>query len=309
MDQEIKDMVLGSVRRGTLVWIVPSDDVLPGHLTRFQPSGRTSTSIFAGTLQRVVTENPYSVPIEALQTGDFIMGMDGEAYMLRRLVRSAYRGVMTGILLPESVERIWLTGDQRLLGRTLPRGHLIRPNQSKGIEPSKMIPPLQATALATQHLWSKLQSTPFGEKFRLHQSVGNDLVDLDSPFHQLVILIDPKRKLTHDEMRSTIQRDARLRLLGLDVLHFSAEKVERELTVVLRAIQHQMKIRREVFGESRWVQAGSFLPGDWLTFGKGGKSIEIKSCEHMFSEEEVFSLELEGAYSFLTLSATLLAIT
>jgi very-short-patch-repair endonuclease len=301
-------MILGYVRRGTLVWTSPTDDtVLPGQLRQFQPPRKISHSKFAGTLKKVVTENPYCEPIEQLRPNDLILGPDGEIHSLSRLIRSVHRGVMVGILLPESPERIWVTADQRLLGRTLPRTHLAPSSREKVMESSATTPSSNDSSSAAQRLWSILQSSPFGSKFQARERLGKDVVDLYSLFHQLVVLIDSDRKPTHDEMRFAIQRDARLRLLGLDVLHFAAGTVEKDLAQVLRAIQHQMKIRRENLGESRWIQAGSFLPGDWLTFGSDGKAIEIKSCEHIYSEEEAFSLELEDASSYLTLSATLLA--
>jgi very-short-patch-repair endonuclease len=85
-------------------------------------------------------------------------------------------------------------------------------------------------------LWQHLRKQPMGVKFRKQHPVGDYVVDFYCAAKRVAIEIDGKVHDHGDRPQRDDVRDARLRAMGLIVLHFSAADVLRDVETAADSI-------------------------------------------------------------------------
>ena len=85
-------------------------------------------------------------------------------------------------------------------------------------------------------LWQVLRGRPEGLKFRRQHPIGRCIVDFYCPAAKLVVEIDGESHSMGDRPQRDLDRDAWLRMQGLQVLRFAAADVMRDLNSVVTAV-------------------------------------------------------------------------
>ncbi len=283
------------VRRGTRV-CVPSP-ALPAN-----GEGGISSPRKRGDARGVDELRGDTVPVESLQAGQWVIAHDGQPHRVRRVIRKSYRGQMVGIrhFLCEST--LWLTADHRVLAKARPRSLGGQRNwaaiPANHWERSRQLRKEMTTS--ERKLWNALRNKQLGWKFRRQHPIGAYIVDFYAREAHLVIEVDGSSHFSEEAIAYDGQREAHLRALGLDVLRFTNSEVEENLAGVCLAIENHCHINAETWQGAQWMQAGALQPGDVVFFGVEGRGVPLTGVESVYTEEEVFDFEIEGAHSFLT---------
>jgi very-short-patch-repair endonuclease/DNA modification methylase len=281
------------VRKGTRVWKVAAPPVVPPH------AGRQAGSLPAygeGWGGGCLT------PIECLQPGDWVLAHDGRPHQVLRTFRRLYRGMMIGIQHAKSPVILWLTADHRVLAKLRPRSlggcadwsavplsHRERRKQLR----REMTPP-------ERKLWKVLRSEQLGVKFRRQHSIGPYIADFYSREAQLVVEVDGVAAHSGEEaFKYDRARDTYMESLGLRVMRIPASEVEHNLEGVRDAIKQACEVQYCIDG-AQWVRASELRVGDIVFVGPERVGVRIERIQTVFSEEEVYDLEVEGAHSYLT---------
>ena len=281
------------VRKGTRVWKVAAPPVVPPH------AGGQANSLPAcgeGWGGGCLT------PIECLQPGDWVFAHDGRPHRVLRTFRRLYRGMMIGIQHAKSPVILWLTADHRVLAKLRPRSlggcadwsavplsHRERRKQLR----REMTPP-------ERKLWKVLSSEQLGVKFRRQHSIGPYIADFYSREAQLVVEVDGVAAHSGEEaFKCDRARDTYMESLGLRVMRIPASEVEHNLEGVRDAIKQACEVQYGIDG-AQWVQASELRVGDIVFVGPERVGVRIERIQTVFSEEEVYDLEVEGAHSYLT---------
>ena len=241
-------------------------------------------------------------PIECLQPGDWVLAHDGRPHRVLRTFRRLYRGMMIGIQHAKSPVILWLTADHRVLAKLRPRSlggcadwsavplsHRERRQQLR----REMTPP-------ERKLWKVLRSEQLGVKFRRQHSIGPYIADFYSREAQLVVEVDGVAAHSGEEaFKCDRARDTYMESLGLRVMRIPASEVEHNLEGVRDAIKQACEVQYGIDG-AQWVQASELRVGDIVFVGPERVGVRIERIQTVFSEEEVYDLEVEGAHSYLT---------
>jgi len=281
------------VRKGTRVWKVEAPPVvLPARGGQPNSLPACGEGWGGGSL----------IPIECIQSGDWVLAYDGRPHRVVRTFRRLYRGLMVGIQHSESPAILWLTADHRVLAKLRPRSlgghadwsatpipHLERRKQLR----RGMTPP-------GRKLWQALRNERLGVKFRRQHPIGSYFADFYSREARLVVEVDGAAAHSGEAAVAYDRaRDAYMQSLGLRVFRIPAYEVEHHLQSVLEAI----KIACEEVNTSdgaEWIKASELCVGDTVFVGPERIGVRIERIQRVFSEEEVYDLEVEGAHSYIT---------
>jgi len=88
-----------------------------------------------------------------------------------------------------------------------------------------------------QKLWAVLRGKQLGVKFRRQHGIGGYIVDFYSPESRLVIEVDGDSHYTETARQQDAQRDAYLQSLGLRVLRFTNQDINRNMAGVYETIK------------------------------------------------------------------------
>jgi very-short-patch-repair endonuclease len=88
-----------------------------------------------------------------------------------------------------------------------------------------------------QKLWAVLRGKQLGVKFRRQHGIGHYIVDFYCPQCKLVIEVDGDSHYTDAAQKYDEQRDTYLQQLGLQVLRFTNEEINRNIAGVYEAIK------------------------------------------------------------------------
>jgi very-short-patch-repair endonuclease len=242
------------------------------------------------------------IPIEQLIPGQYVYAHDGTVRRVRRVIRRPYRGAMIGLRHPRSEQTLWLTADHRVLAKLRPRS-LGGQRDWSGVpqDHRQYRRQLRREMTSTERLlWSKLRNKGSGFKFRRQHPIGPYIVDFYCREAHLVVEVDGEPHFTEEARAYDMKRDEYMRALGLDILRFTTQDVRRNLLGVLLAIENQCRLRVESVDGAASVQAGNLLPGDIVFFGPEREAVPLEKAHTIFTEEEVYDLEVDGAHSFVT---------
>jgi len=292
------------VRKGTRVWKVEAPPVVPPHVGG-QVGSLSACGEGRGGGSSAACEESWGggyIPIECIQPGDWVLAHDGRPHRVLRTFRRMYRGVMVGIQHAKSPATLWLTADHRVLAKLRPRSlggcadwsavplsHLERRKQLR----REMTPP-------ERKLWKVLRGEQLGVKFRRQHPIGPYIADFYSREARLVVEVDGVATHSGEEAFAYDRaRDAYIESLGLHVMRIPASEVEHNLEGVREAIKHACEVQDHLDG-AQWVRASELRPGDTVFVGSERVGVRIERVQRVFSEEEVYDLEVEGAHSYLT---------
>jgi very-short-patch-repair endonuclease len=281
------------VRKGTRVWKVAAPPVVPSHAGGQVDSLPARGEGWGGGCL---------TPIECLQPGDWVLAHDGRPHRVLRTFRRLYRGMMIGIQHAKSPVILWLTADHRVLAKLRPRSlgggadwssvplsHRERRKQLR----REMTPP-------ERKLWKVLRSELLGAKFRCQHLIGPHIADFYSREPQLVVEVDGVAALSGEEaFKYDCARNTYMESLGLRVMRIPASEGEHNLEGVRDAIQQACEVQYCI-GGAQWVRASELRVGDIVFVGPERVGVRIERIQTVFSEEEVYDLEVEGAHSYLT---------
>jgi very-short-patch-repair endonuclease/DNA modification methylase len=241
-------------------------------------------------------------PIECLQPGDWVLAHDGRPHRVLRTFRRLYRGMMIGIQHAKSPAILWLTADHRVLAKLRPRSlggcadwsavplsHRERRKQLR----REMTPP-------ERKLWKVLRGEQLGVKFRRQHPIGPYIADFYSREAQLVVEVDGVAAHSGEEaFEYDRARDTYMESLGLRVMRIPASEVEHNLEGVRDAIKQACEVQDRLDG-AQWVRASELRVGDTVFVGPERVGVRIERIQRVFSEEEVYDLEVEDAHSYIT---------
>jgi very-short-patch-repair endonuclease/DNA modification methylase len=241
-------------------------------------------------------------PIECLQPGDWVFAHDGRPHRVVRTFRRLYRGMMIGIQHAKSPATLWLTADHRVLAKLRPRSlggcadwsavplsHRERRKQLR----REMTPP-------ERKLWKVLRGEQLGVKFRRQHPIGPYIADFYSREAQLVVEVDGVVAHSGAEaFEYDRARDTYMESLGLRVMRIPASEVEHNLEGVRDAIKQACEVQDRLDG-AQWVRASELRVGDTVFVGPERVGVRIERIQRVFSEEEVYDLEVEDAHSYIT---------
>ena len=241
-------------------------------------------------------------PIECLQPGDWVLAHDGRPHRVLRTFRRLYRGIMIGIQHAKSPAILWLTADHRVLAKLRPRSlggcadwsavplsHRERRKQLR----REMTPP-------ERKLWKALRGEQLGVKFRRQHPIGPYIADFYSREAQLVVEVDGVAAHSGEEaFEYDRARDTYMESLGLRVMRIPASEVEHNLEGVRDAIKQACEVQDRLDG-AQWVRASELRVGDIVFVGPERVGVRIERIQRVFSEEEVYDLEVEDAHSYIT---------
>jgi very-short-patch-repair endonuclease/DNA modification methylase len=241
-------------------------------------------------------------PIECLQPGDWVLAHDGRPHRVVRTFRRLYRGMMIGIQHAKSPAILWLTADHRVLAKLRPRSlggcadwsavplsHRERRKQLR----REMTPP-------ERKLWKVLRGEQLGVKFRRQHPIGPYIADFYSREAQLVVEVDGVVAHSGEEaFEYDRARDTYMESLGLRVMRIPASEVEHNLDGVRDAIKQACEVQDRLDG-AQWVRASELRVGDIVFVGPERVGVRIERIQRVFSEEEVYDLEVEDAHSYIT---------
>jgi adenine-specific DNA-methyltransferase len=242
------------------------------------------------------------IPIECLQPGDWVLAHDGRPHRVLRTFRRLYRGMMIGIQHAKSPATLWLTADHRVLAKLRPRSlggcadwsavplsHRERRKQLR----REMTPP-------ERKLWKVLRGEQLGVKFRRQHPIGPYIADFYSREAQLVVEVDGVVAHSGEEaFEYDRARDTYMESLGLRVMRIPASEVEHNLDGVRDAIKQACEVQDRLDG-AQWVRASELRVGDIVFVGPERVGVRIERIQRVFSEEEVYDLEVEDAHSYIT---------
>jgi very-short-patch-repair endonuclease len=241
-------------------------------------------------------------PIECLQPDDWVFAHDGRPHRVLRTFRRLYRGMMIGIQHAKSPAILWLTADHRVLAKLRPRSlggcadwsavplsHRERRKQLR----REMTPP-------ERKLWKALRGEQLGVKFRRQHPIGPYIADFYSREAQLVVEVDGVAAHSGEEaFEYDRARDTSMESLGLRVMRIPASEVEHNLDGVRDAIKQACEVQDRLDG-AQWVRASELRVGDIVFVGPERVGVRIERIQRVFSEEEVYDLEVEDAHSYIT---------
>jgi adenine-specific DNA-methyltransferase len=241
-------------------------------------------------------------PIECLQPDDWVFAHDGRPHRVVRTFRRLYRGMMVGIQHAKSPATLWLTADHRVLAKLRPRSlggcadwsavplsHRERRKQLR----REMTPP-------ERKLWKALRGEQLGVKFRRQHPIGPYIADFYSREAQLVVEVDGVVAHSGEEaFEYDRARDTYMESLGLRVMRIPASEVEHNLDGVRDAIKQACEVQDRLDG-AQWVRASELRVGDIVFVGPERVGVRIERIQRVFSEEEVYDLEVEDAHSYIT---------
>jgi very-short-patch-repair endonuclease len=219
-----------------------------------------------------------------------------------RTFRRLYRGMMIGIQHAKSPAILWLTADHRVLAKLRPRSlggcadwsavplsHRERRKQLR----RDMTPP-------ERKLWKVLRGEQLGVKFRRQHPIGPYIADFYSREAQLVVEVDGVAAHSGEEaFEYDRARDTYMESLGLRVMRIPASEVEHNLEGVRDAIKQACEVQDRLDG-AQWVRASELRVGDTVFVGPERVGVRIERIQRVFSEEEVYDLEVEDAHSYIT---------
>jgi very-short-patch-repair endonuclease/DNA modification methylase len=299
------DLVLDPtcVRKGTRVWVAaPLNPPVNGG------TSGSSLPVDGGTSGSSLPVDGEGrggalIPIEDIQPGHFVLGHDGKLHRVLHTIRKSHRGMMVGIQRAGSPQTLWVTADHRILcekrtrsygadrtWRHVPKGHFQRARDLR----KEMTP-------GEQRLWRALRGEQLGVKFRKQHPIGPYIGDFYSWEAGLVIEVDGDSHFTSEAQDYDRERDAYLRSLGVEVLHFTNTEITSKIGGVLGRITATLQQVEPLEDHYRqWRRADSLQVGDVVYFGPEQRPSEISPLLYEQTEEEVYDLEVEGAHSFLT---------
>lgn len=243
-----------------------------------------------------------AVPVESLVVGDYVVGCDGLPHRVLRTIARDYRGQMVALLHDRCPDLLCCTADHRVLARLRPRtlGGIRdwsgSPPASRERRRELRHDPTPAEAL----LWQRLRDRQLGAKFRRQHPIGPYIADFYAREAHLVVEVDGGAHSDEDVAERDRERDAYMRSLGLDVLRVSNAEIETGREDVCAAIRDRIAVRTDSPVGARWMRAGALLPGDLVFWGERAQATELRGVRSEYSEETVYSLEVEGAQAFLT---------
>ena len=94
-----------------------------------------------------------------------------------------------------------------------------------------------------QKLWTVLRGKQLGVKFRRQHGIGHYIVDFYSPEAKLVIEVDGDSHYTVNAQQQDAQRDVYLQQLGLRVLRFTNQDINRNMAGVYEIIKRAIDDR------------------------------------------------------------------
>jgi very-short-patch-repair endonuclease/DNA modification methylase len=294
------------VRKGTRVWKVAAPPVVPPHAGGQANSLPACGEGWGGGDSLPACGEGWGggclTPIECLQPGDWVLAHDGRPHRVVRTFRRLYRGMMIGIQHAKSPATLWLTADHRVLAKLRPRSlggcadwsavplsHRERRKQLR----REMTPP-------ERKLWKVLRGEQLGVKFRRQHPIGPYIADFYSREAQLVVEVDGVAAHSGAEASEYDRaRDTYMESLGLRVMRIPASEVEHNLEGVRDAIKQACEVQDRLDG-AQWVRASELRVGDTVFVGPERVGVRIERIQRVFSEEEVYDLEVEDAHSYIT---------
>jgi len=94
---------------------------------------------------------------------------------------------------------------------------------------------------AEAKLWTYLQKSQLGQKFRRQHSVGSYILDFYCPQSKLAVELDGDHHFTTDANLYDKRRDSFLQTLGIQVLRFENEDVFNKLPDLLSTISGYLR--------------------------------------------------------------------
>jgi len=281
------------VRKGTRVWKVAALPVVPSWASeQVDPLSAHGEGWGSGSL----------TSIERLRPGDWVLAHDGRPHQVLRTFRRLYRGMMIGIQHAKSPVILWLTADHRVLAK-------LRPRSLGGCADWSAVPlshrewRKQLRREMTPHerkIWKVLRNEQLGAKFRPQHSIVPYVADFYSREAQLVVEVDGVAAHSGEEaFKYDRARDTYTESLGLRVMRIPASEVEHNLEGVRDAIKQACEVQYGI-DCAQWVRASELRVGDIVFVGPERVGVRIERIQTVFSEEEVYDLEVEGAHSYLT---------
>jgi very-short-patch-repair endonuclease len=149
-------------------------------------------------------------------------------------------------------------------------------------------------------LWKVLRGEQLGVKFRRQHPIGPYIADFYSREAQLVVEVDGVAAHSGEEaFEYDRARDTYMESLGLRVMRIPASEVEHNLEGVRDAIKQACEVQDRLDG-AQWVRASELRVGDTVFVGPERVGVRIERIQRVFSEEEVYDLEVEDAHSYIT---------
>jgi len=244
------------------------------------------------------------VAVEALVSGQLVLGHDGAAHHVVSVVRRAYCGPMVWLAGESNRPPLLVSADCLVLSdrrvaalsaqgewSAVPCEHFARARELR----LAMSPP-------ERRLWALLRGRQCGVGFRRQHPVGPYIADFYCREAGLVVEIDGDSHYREAEaIRHDAARDKYMARLGLRVLRFAASDVGRDARAVALAVVDAA--RERVLPEDvreQWRRAGSVGVGCALYLGPGSGAQRVARVGHTEVISEAYSLEVGGAHSVMT---------
>ena len=229
---------------------------------------------------------------------------DGQAHRVAQTVTRRYRGTMIGLRREGCDELLWLTADHRVLCRRrtqalsrhgewndIPVSHFERARELR----REMTPP-------ERELWQHLRGEQLGVKFRRQHPIGPYIADFYARQANLVVEMDGVAAHSGAEAAAYDQaRDAFMRGLGLNVLRVSVAAWRQQSNDVLAAIYHACgEHTLPDQPDKQWLYAENVTMGDSVCVGPDLRPAHVIETRRADVDEEVYSLAVEGARSYVS---------
>ena len=152
-----------------------------------------------------------------------------------------------------------------------------------------------------RHLWSLLRRRQLGGKFRRQHPMGPYILDFYSRDGALAVEVDGSDHLGAEAGQADALRDAYLESLGLTVLRFTNREVaESPDSVCQRIVGVLTDVAPTEDRETQWRRADSLRETDVVYHSLPQATDEVTVVSKLWSREELYDLELEGALSYVT---------
>lgn len=149
-------------------------------------------------------------------------------------------------------------------------------------------------------LWQVLRGEQLGVKFRRQHPIWPHIADFYRREACLVVEVDAAAAHSGEAAVAYDQTpDAYIQALGLRVLRIPPSEMERNVHGVFEAVRDACREQTDPAG-AKWIRSADLYHGDTLFFCPDRIEKCTERIMEKFSEEEVYDLEVDSAYSFLT---------
>ncbi len=242
----------------------------------------------------------YARPIESIQSGDLVIGYDGQPHRVLSTQSRRYHGPMITIQHDQSDQTLTLTADQLIL--TQRKVQQITPNGNwSGIPPDHFTyaRTLRKEASPPERvLWRFLRNEQLGVKFRRQHPIGPYIADFYTREASLVVEVDGCAIHGSPEQAAyDAERDRFMQNLGLTVLRIPARDVLHQTQSVVSLILTYT--REQILTNDRYKQwrcAKNIKVGDTIYRGPELSACKVTDITKFESVQDVVELEVEDAH-------------